>query len=400
MGETPPPAQALVPTEPLLPEQSFITKEPIAPFDDDDEDPARSARVRMAVAATVVAVMAMIGVGFVWSVGKLLESFDQAMQEPSRTKSSGAARERRSRYVRGLQGSDPAHETGRPKRPHGGSADPLSQPSGAAPAFSPTEAVGRTSVTPLPVANGDKPADDRLKTTQPRPGPRPTVGRGSTPSRVSAVDEQEALDELERIYGARSRYRERMRARQYAAAAQKIAPTPVDVEGVRIKVRLHDDVASSPAEAPVVAYVRARKKLGDIWVPPGSEVHGIVTGGGEGRVFAAFKFIKLKGKEGAKVLIQGVARGDRGRLGIRAAKTLTKESGESVGQGTATGALRGVTGAIGATGVAGRIVSGALDGTVDKADEKIKAIDNDHIVAVATKGEPFEIYITGLGSKK
>jgi hypothetical protein len=207
------------------------------------------------------------------------------------------------------------------------------------------------------------------------------------------------LDELERVYGSRSRYRERMRARQYAAAAKKQAVTPVDVEGVRIKVRLHDDVASSPANAPVVAHVRTRMRLGDIVVPPGSEVHGTVVGGEEGRVFAAFNFIKLKGKKGSKVLIHGVARGDRGRLGIRAAKTLTKESGESVGQGAATGALRGITGAIGATGVAGRIVGGALDGTVDKADEKLKAIDNDHIVAVATKGEPFEIYITGLGSE-
>ena len=52
-----------------------------------------------------------------------------------------------------------------------------------------------------------------------------------------------------------------------------------------------------------------------------------------------------------------------------------------------------------ATGVpVGHVVGGAVEGTVQKTDQKVAELENDHIVAIAERGEGFEIYIRSLGN--
>jgi hypothetical protein len=168
-------------------------------------------------------------------------------------------------------------------------------------------------------------------------------------------------------------------------------PSVTGSKGLRIKARLADDIASQPANAPVIATVTSSITLGDRVIPTGSEVHGVVSGGTETRVQVTFHTVRTPA--GETISIAGVARGTRGRVGIPGKK--------NVDVGTASNVAADAIVAVGQE--TGNVLADAVDNTIGKAGVRAgvgsaskngKRFDNSELVVIVRKGARFEVYLT------
>jgi hypothetical protein len=167
------------------------------------------------------------------------------------------------------------------------------------------------------------------------------------------------------------------------------------VQGLSLRARLKDQVADSPAGAPVVALLTRRTPFNGMTLPAGSEVHGTVMGtGNEGtRIFIEFHFIRQT--DGQHTPIVAVARDEMGRYGIAGKKLFNGRSAGSVGVSAATRVL----GAAGRrlAGTVGDILGAGIEGATESGTRKAQRADGDEYVLVADPGAPLAIYVTALG---
>ena len=167
------------------------------------------------------------------------------------------------------------------------------------------------------------------------------------------------------------------------------------VQGLSLRARLKDQVADSPAGAPVVALLTRRTPFNGMTLPAGSEVHGTVMGtGNEGtRIFIEFHFIRQT--DGQHTPIVAVARDEMGRYGIAGKKLFNGRSAGSVGVSAATRVL----GAAGRrlAGTVGDILGAGIEGATESGSRKAQRADGDEYVLVADPGAPLAIYVTALG---
>ena len=227
-----------------------------------------------------------------------------------------------------------------------------------------------------------------------RSSQRRTSGAARSAAARDAIDPRYAA-----YFGSSSRYAHasvhassvRAKTLQVDAAGKKSG----GVQGLSLHARLKDQVADSPAGAPVVALLTRRTPFNGMTLPAGSEVHGTVMGtGNEGtRIFIEFHFIRQT--DGQHTPIVAVARDEMGRYGIAGKKLFNGRSAGSVGVSAATRVL----GAAGRrlAGTVGDILGAGIEGATESGTRKAQRADGDEYVLVADPGAPLAIYVTGLG---
>ncbi|MEL6196032.1 MAG: protein kinase [Myxococcota bacterium] len=170
-----------------------------------------------------------------------------------------------------------------------------------------------------------------------------------------------------------------------------------DVSGLRLAATLMDNVASNPGQAPVIAKITKKTKLGGVVIPAGSEIHGHTRGATNTRVLVDFSFIRLS--SGKVVHLKALARGRDGRLGVPGKKLVDARTGGSVavsGAGSALGAAAsGIANSLGT-----EVGSSAVSGAGNTARQNAERFDHSERVVIAKRGTPLVVYVKELVEKK
>lgn len=167
------------------------------------------------------------------------------------------------------------------------------------------------------------------------------------------------------------------------------------IAGLQLQARLLDDVASAPADSPVVAALTQAATLGPHKLPAGTEIHGKTQGVQGARLFVAFQFARFAAKNRAPLHFKALARGRDGRKGIPGKRNLDAGDAGNVASVGAGDVIRDAAGALADT--AGDVLgSNALRSMGNKAGDKAAGLGVEEQLVVAPRGTVFTVYFESL----